>query len=244
MRCYSFLLDAVEAEPFDWTPLLVCGVLIVIIYIGLWLWYRHRVRSDEYSQTRSKGIVSGREVVRLMMAQSHIEGVSVIPYDFMIQRYYYSPRRRAVVMPTQSCYGSGLYDVVRAATLSTLAVQCIGQKNSGLYFCLSPIFEFWSRIMPLALFVCILLACKWMVIGVGLLLLLYVGSICTALMMRPTEKAAAQQAYNWLLSNNIVAAEESRQLSKVVDYVCNYNLNSAFLSIFVIFNKAYRIRIV
>ena len=176
-------------------------------------------------EPRTVGLVSGKEVVERMLAEAGIEGVSVVPGDKVIQRYYYSPRKKRIVISTHACYNSGYYEVMRAATTAANALQREeGYGMIDLYLWLAPVMEWMVRCMPMVIVAGLFCVDFYPTLVICLVLAIWVLLIVLVLLMRPIDKDAARRSCEWLIGHGIVPENDRKQLERTGRYLTNYNL--------------------
>lgn len=190
-------------------------------------------RAVKMSEPRSIDGIQGRDVIERMMAEERITDISVKFSDFIVPRYYYSFRRKCITIPTFTNYSSGLYDIMRCATVSSLAIFSKAD-GGGLYYRLSPFMEVWVRIMPIVLVVLLYMAAVFPFYALVSLAVVYFVSIMASVMMRRKEGEAAANASRWLLKNGIVSDSDSETLDKLTRYVTNYNMVNVLMAGFAI----------
>lgn len=227
----------------DWFLLVLCGIYVVAI-VGFTIRELHFGRKEVMRAPRTEGLVSGKEVVERMLDEAGIDDVAVVPKDAVIQRYYYSPRKKRIVISTHACYNSGYYEVMRAATTAANAVQ--HEEGFGmidLYLWLAPVMEWMSRMLPLFLLAGLyVIYLNPMLIGVSLLSL-WVLMLLLALLMRTVDKDAAQRSSEWLIANGLVAESERKKLDRIGRYLTNYNLVLVLTAGFAVFFLSYKMRV-
>ena len=226
-----------------WILLVLCGIYVVAI-VGFTIRELHFGRKEEMRAPRTEGLVNGKEVVERMLDEAGIDDVAVVPKDAVIQRYYYSPRKKRIVISTHACYNSGYYEVMRAATTAANAVQ--HEEGFGmidLYLWLAPVMEWMSRMLPLFLLAGLyVIYLNPMLIGVSLLSL-WVLMLLLALLMRTVDKDAAQRSSEWLVANGLVAESERKKLDRIGRYLTNYNLVLVLTAGFAVFFLRYKMRV-
>lgn len=230
-------------DSMDWFLLVLCGIYVVAI-VGFTIRELHFGRKEGMRAPRTEGLVSGKEVVVRMLDEAGIDDVAVVPKDAVIQRYYYSPRKKRIVISTHACYNSGYYEVMRAATTAANAVQ--HEEGFGmidLYLWLAPVMEWMSRMLPLFLLAGLyVIYLNPMLIGVSLLSL-WVLMLLLALLMRTVDKDAAQRSSEWLIANGLVAESERKKLDRIGRYLTNYNLVLVLTAGFAVFFLSYKMRV-
>lgn len=223
--------------------LALCGIYVVAI-VGFTIRELHFGRKERMRAPRTEGLVNGKEVVERMLDEAGIDDVAVVPKDAVIQRYYYSPRKKRIVISTHACYNSGYYEVMRAATTAANAVQ--HEEGFGmidLYLGLAPVMEWMSRMLPLFLLAGLyVIYLNPMLIGVSLLSL-WVLLLLLALLMRTVDKDAAQRSSEWLIANGLVAESERKKLDRIGRYLTNYNLVLVLTAGFAVFFLSYKMRV-
>lgn len=227
----------------DWFLLALCGIYVIAI-VGFTIRELHFGRKEGMRAPRTEGLVSGKEVIERMLDEAGIDDVAVVPKDAVIQRYYYSPRKKRIVISTHACYNSGYYEVMRAATTAANAVQ--HEEGFGmidLYLWLAPVMEWMSRMLPLFLLAGLyVIYLNPMLIGVSLLSL-WVLMLLLALLMRTVDKGAAQRSSEWLIANGLVAESERKKLDRIGRYLTNYNLMLVLTAGFAVFFLSYKMRV-
>lgn len=220
------------------------GTLVLLILIGIYvvifggsiLRELFFSKKEDMRNQRTEGLVSGKDVVERMLREANIEGISVVPQDAIIQRYYYSPRKKQIVISSHACYCSGYYEVMRAATTASNAIQ--REEGFGMidfYLWLAPVMEWMARMLPMFLIVGVLLIeYSPMLVGVSLVAI-WALMLILALLMRPVDKDAAKRSIDWLISNGVVAESNRARLEKIGRYLTNYNLMLVISSGFAIF---------
>ena len=230
-------------DSLDLMLLVLCGVYVVVI-VGVAIRELFFGKKESMREPRTEGLVSGKEVVERMLDEAGIDDVAVVPKDAVIQRYYYSPRKKRIVISTHACYNSGYYEVMRAATTAANAVQ--HEEGFGmidLYLWLAPVMEWMSRMLPLFLLAGLyVIYLNPMLIGVSLLSL-WVLMLLLALLMRTVDKEAAQRSSEWLIANGLVAESERKKLDRIGRYLTNYNLVLVLTAGFAVFFLRYKMRV-
>lgn len=230
-------------DSLDLMLLVLCGVYVVVI-VGVAIRELFFGKKESMREPRTEGLVSGKEVVERMLDEAGIDDVAVVPKDAVIQRYYYSPRKKRIVISTHACYNSGYYEVMRAATTAANAVQ--HEEGFGmidLYLWLAPVMEWMSRMLPLFLLAGLyVIYLNPMLIGVSLLSL-WVLMLLLALLMRTVDKDAAQRSSEWLIANGLVAESERKKLDRIGRYLTNYNLVLVLTAGFAVFFLRYKMRV-
>lgn len=227
----------------DWFLLALCGIYAVVAAgaVVRELFFR---KKESLRKPSTEGLVSGKEVVERMLGEAGIEEVTVVPKDAIVQRYYYSPKKKRIVISTHACYNSGYYEVMRAATTAANAVQ--HEEGFGmidLYLWLAPVMEWMSRMLPLFLLAGLyVIYLNPMLIGVSLLSL-WVLMLLLALLMRTVDKDAAQRSSEWLIANGLVAESERKKLDRIGRYLTNYNLVLVLTAGFAVFFLSYKMRV-
>lgn len=215
--------------------LVLCGIYVIVI-AGFAIRELYFGRKEGMRKPRTEGLVNGKEVVERMLKDADVEGIMIVPQDAVVQRYYYSPRKKRIVLSTHACYNSGYYEVMRAATTASNAIQ--REEGFGmidLYLWLAPIVEWMARMLPMFLVVGLyVIYLNPMLIGVSLLSL-WVLMLVLALLMRPVDKDAARRSTEWLIANGVVAEEERPQMERVGRYLANYNLTLVLTAGFAVF---------
>lgn len=226
-----------------WILLVLCGIYVVAI-VGFTIRELHFGRKEGMRAPRTEGLVNGKEVVERMLDEAGVDDVAVVPKDAVIQRYYYSPKKKRIVISTHACYNSGYYEVMRAATTAANAVQ--HEEGFGmidLYLWLAPVMEWMSRMLPLFLLVGLyVIYLNPMLIGVSLLSL-WVLMLLLVLLMRTVDKDAAQRSSEWLIANGLVAESERKKLDRIGRYLTNYNLVLVLTAGFAVFFLRYKMRV-
>ena len=222
-------------DSLDIALLILLGIYVVAI-AGVTIRELYFGRKEGLREPRTEGLVSGKDVAERMLKNANVEGVAVKPKDAIVQRYYYSPRRREIVISTHACYNSGYYEVMRAATTAANAIQCEeGYGMIDLYLWLAPVMEWMARMLPLFLIVGLsLIEFNPVLIGVSILAL-WGLMLVLALMMRPVDKDAARRSSEWLIANCVVAENERNRLERIGRYLTNYNLMLVVTAGFAIF---------
>ncbi len=227
-------------DSMDWFLLALCGIYVVAI-VGFTIRELYFGRKEGMRALRTEGLVSGKEVVERMLDEAGIDDVAVVPKDAVIQRYYYSPRKKRIVISTHACYNSGYYEVMRAATTAANAVQ--HEEGFGmidLYLWLAPVMEWMSRMLPLFLLAGLyVIYLNPMLIGVSLLSL-WVLMLLLALLMRTVDKDAARRSTEWLIANGVVKESERPQIERIGRYLTNYNLVLVLTAGFAVFLLRYK----
>ncbi|MBP5190047.1 MAG: zinc metallopeptidase [Bacteroidales bacterium] len=197
-----------------------CALIVFWFLREIFLW-----KKEDMREPRTVGLVSGKEVVERMLAEAGIEGVSVVPGDKVIQRYYYSPRKKRIVISTHACYNSGYYEVMRAATTAANAVQREeGVGMIDLYLWLAPVMEWMVRCMPMVIVAGLYCVYLYPTLVICLVLAIWVLLIVLVLLMRPIDKDAARRSCEWLIGHGIVPENGRKQLERTGRYLTNYNL--------------------
>lgn len=206
---------------------------ILFLVVGNMLRLRFLRRAEKMSEQRSVNSIQGREVIARMMEEENITDVNVEFSDFIVPRYYYNSRRKRITIPTSTNYGSGLYDVMRCATMASHAIFTKNDKG-GLYYRFSPFMEVWARIMPLFFVTMLIFGSVVPMISLMIMGIVYLLSVISALMMRRNEGEAASNAARWLVKNGVVSDVDSDTLSRLTSYITNYNLVNVLMSGFAI----------
>lgn len=211
-------------DSLDLMLLVLCGVYVVVI-VGVAIRELFFGKKESMREPRTERLVSGKEVVERMLGEAGIEGVTVEPKDAIVQRYYYSPKKKRIVISSHACYNSGYYEVMRAATTASNAIQHEeGFGTIDLYLWLSPVMEWMARMLPMFLLVGLyVIYLNPMLIGVSLLSL-WVLVLILALLMRPVDNDAARRSTEWLIANGVVKESERPQIERIGRYLTNYNL--------------------
>lgn len=215
--------------------LLLLGVYVVII-AGVILRELFFMKKETMRKQRTEPLVNGKEVVERMLSDAKVEGVTIVPKDAVIQRYYYSPNDKRLVISSHACYCFGYYDVMRAATTASNAIQSEeGYGMIDLYLKLSPFVEWMSRMLPL-FFVVGLFCIEYGPWAIGLsMIFLWTLLLIMTLLMRHVDKDAARRSVDWLVSNGVVAESERPHLERIGRYLTNYNMLLVLTSGFVLF---------
>lgn len=217
----------------DLTAIVFYVVLIVFLFVGDYIRRTFLRRAEKMSESRSVNSIQGREVIERMLAEENITDVKVEFSDFIVPRYYFNRRRKSVVIPTFSNYSSGMYDVMRCATVASHVI--IAKNNSGgLYYRLASFMEVWVRIMPFFIIIMFFLAAIWPFVFLPIIVVVYLLSLLVAVMMRQTDSEAVYNAARWLVKHGIVSDDDNGTFDKLTRYVTNYNLVNVLLAGFAI----------
>ena len=212
----------------------MCGILIRELFF---------FKKEKMREPRTESLVNGKEVIERMLKEANIEGVTVVPRDALVQRYYYSPRKKQIVVSTHACYNSGYYEVMRAATTAVNAIQ--REEGFGmidLYLWLAPIMEWMARVLPM-FFVVILYVFSFNPLLFGVLAISLWGLLFVcAFLMHPIDRDAARRSTEWLLANGVVAERDRKRLEKIGRYLTNYNLMLVATAGFVLIGLRGRMR--
>ncbi len=196
------------------------------------------VKKESYRRIHTVENVNGKRIVECMLQYYQIDPVSIRSGDYILQRYYYSPRRREIVMSSHACYGSGIYEILRAANLSSHVVQQErAYKSIDIYLWLAPFYEIWVRIVPLFYILFLFLAAIFTYDYLYVLLALYAVTVLIAVFMLPIELNASDISCQWLEEHCLVAETDREQLREVSRYVSKYNLVCALTSLFAAMNR-------
>ena len=189
-------------------------------------------KKEGMRERRTVGLASGKEVAERMLAEAGIEGVAVVPGDRVIERYYYSPGKKRIVISSHAAYNSGYYEVMRAATTTANALQHRdGFGMIDLYLRLAPAMEWMSRLLPLLFVFGITLVEFNPPLVLGLMLGVWVLMFLAALLMRPVDRDASRRGTEWLLAHGIVDDGDRAELERIGRYLANYNLMLVALSV-------------
>ena len=220
--------------------LALCGIYAVVAagVVVRELFFR---KKESLRKPSTEGLVSGKEVIERMLGEAGIEEVTVVPKDAIVQRYYYSPKKKRIVISSHACYGSGYYEVMRAATTAANAVQYKERFGTiGLYLMLSPVVEWMARMLPFFLVLGLLVVyLNPLLIGVPLLSL-WGLMLIAVLLMRPVDRDAARRSTEWLVANGVVKESERPQIERAGHYLTNYNLLLVLTAGFAVFLLRYK----
>ena len=228
MDAYVFFLIVIFAFYFV--------VLVVVILRDIFF-----VKKENFRGIHTVGEVSGREIVERMLKDNDIDLVSINAKDRIIERYYYSPRRREIVMSAHACYNCGYYDVMRAASTAMNVVQ--HQEGYGmidLYLRLAPMMEWIARLFPMIFIIGCFVVHFNPVLVICIILLIWALLLVFTLIMRHVDKDAAQRAAEWLLSHGLVPECDRKQINKIARYLTNYNLVLVLTAYFALYLSRFK----
>lgn len=178
---------------------------------------------NKYRSVRSIGNVNGGEVCKRILAENDLASTEVKPGDGAV-KYWYKSSRDTLFISNYAYYASGLYEVMRAAQSAFNVVQC------SRYERLSRVYAHFSWLLEASVYIAIVL---WILtfylvglIGPYIILLLLANLliIVVAVIMYSFYRRSAAMAYDWLLSNGVVAEENKDVLKKVEKIVSSYNM--------------------
>jgi len=210
--------------------------LLLIPTIGTFIHSRYVLKKENMRDLDTVGNVMGREVVAMMLREARIDGITVKPTDSIVQCYYYSERRRQIVLSSHSCYGSGYYEVMRASiTAMGLVQQQSAYGMIDLYLRMAPAMEWMTRTLPMFIFAGLFCMSFNASLAGTIMLLLWILMLLLTLVMRSVRLDASRRSCEWLVSHGIVEEENRRHLEKVGRYIANYNVVLVAMSVFALF---------
>ena len=213
--------------------LIVLLILYAVIAIGVAVREWYFLRKEKMRIAKTEGIVNGKAVIDGMLKEAGIEGVTVKPIDALVQRYYYSPKRREIVVSTHAYYGSSHYEVMRAASTAANVVQ--REEAFGLidlFLRLAPFMEWMSRMFPIVILVGIYCMAFNPKAACLVILFLWLLLLVLSLVMLPVRRDASKRGCEWLLSHGYVDEQDRASLERIGRYTANYNLALVALSVF------------
>ena len=233
------LLSITDNANWVWIFLLSLYTIIAVgVIVREWFF----LRKEKMRAVKTEGTVSGKTVIGEMLKEAGVVGVMVKPIDAVVQRYYYSPRRREIVVSTHAYYGSGRYEVMRAATTAANVVQ--REEAYGLidlYLRLAPFMEWMSRMFPIVIIVGLYcMAASPKIVGLTLLAM-WLLLMVLSLIMLPVRRDASRRSCEWLVAHGYVGEQDRAELEKIGRYTANYNLALVALSLFAIFFTRYKL---
>ncbi len=188
---------------------LIWGVFIVLTIVSLVVSENVKRKFKKYSNIRTEGGLTGREVAEMMLRDHDIHNVQVQMVNGTLTDHY-NPTNRTLNLSPDVYNGTSVAAAAVAAHECGHAVQhAVGYGPLGIRSALVPVVSFSSKWVSWVLLAGLLLIRVFpslLLIGIALLAVSALFSLVT----RPVEIHASSRALQWIRQHDITSADTHR----------------------------------
>ena len=194
--------------------MLFISLIAIPMIIGIWAQFKVSSTYKKYSQTQSRSRITGKETAEIMLRQSGVYGIEIVPQKGTLCDHY-DPTQKRLVLSDSNFYGSSLAAIGIAAHEAGHAIQDkVGYSALNLRMSLIPITNSACKILPFVIFGGFLFHMTGLIyLGILIYLILTVFQLVTL----PVEFDASARAKNSIMELGIIDRSEYSGVKKTLD---------------------------